>query len=187
MDELSRELAALREDLVPAWSDARGERLYAGIGQLRRRRRAQKAVSAVVVALLAGGVFYARSMPHAPTIAVAPTRGLDDENAPRLRTTPTTRSLAPAQIGGHEVMQLADGSQIRVTSSAGELAVERNEAEHIDLRLRSGVAHFDVVPNSERHFVVTAGSVEVAVVGTVFDVERAQGRVRVAVTKGKVR
>jgi transmembrane sensor len=53
--------------------------------------------------------------------------------------------------------------------------------------LDAGGARFDVIPNKRREFIVRAGGVEVAVLGTVFDVERAEGRVRVSVSRGKVR
>jgi transmembrane sensor len=74
-----------------------------------------------------------------------------------------------------------------VSSASGTLDVTRNEPAHLELALRAGTAHFDVVPNKARRFVVTAGSVQVHVVGTVFDVERGDDRVRVAVSEGKVR
>jgi transmembrane sensor len=67
------------------------------------------------------------------------------------------------------------------------VGIERNRPLQIALRLESGSARFDVVPNQKREFVVRAGSVEVGVLGTIFDVERDHGRVRVSVSRGKVR
>jgi transmembrane sensor len=209
MDDLARGLAALREDVAPAWSDARGERLYAGIGQLRRRRRIRKAGSISVVALAACGALYLRSHSTEAGNPVVATRSLGSapsatlgvaKSASQPLSTAQTQVQAEARaatfverpattskLAARESMQLADGSHIGVTSTDGELAIERNERDHIDVRLASGVGHFDVVPNTHRHFVVSAGSVEVAVVGTAFDVERSQGRVRVSVSHGKVR
>jgi transmembrane sensor len=72
-------------------------------------------------------------------------------------------------------------------SNDADVAVERNRPMQIALRLEQGSARFDVIPNARRQFSVRAGSVEVLVLGTIFDVERGGDRVRVAVSRGKVR
>jgi transmembrane sensor len=202
MDDLARGLAALREDVAPAWSDARGERLYAAIGQLRRRRRIQKTGAGTLLVLAACGIVYLRANAPDARGPIVASRDLTVESAPSTaRSQPASapeqantkaaklveRPTSSSKLAARESMLLADGSHIGVTSASGELAIARNEREHIGVRLVSGVAHFDVVPNTRRQFVVAAGSVEVAVIGTVFDVERAQGRVRVSVSHGKVR
>ena len=200
MDELARELATLRENVVPAWSDSRSERLFAGVGQLRRRRRIQRACVYAGVALAACAALYLPFSATPLTLATLPTteRGSAVPSDIYAASQPSAADVvtfpeqaAPAELAprlpARTPARLADGSQIEVTSASGELAIERNLRDTIDLNLLSGAARFDVIPNARRHFVVAAGSVEVTVVGTAFEVERAPGRVRVTVSHGKVR
>jgi transmembrane sensor len=196
MDELAEELASLREDVVPAWSEARSERLYAALGQLRRRRRAQKVAAGTLIVLGACVLGYVQLVPaRGRSLAGVRTQGsgeLPDAiaarlDAPLMAADAKTVVAAGPRLRAHQHMQLADGSRVHVVSSDGELSVERNERDQIGLRLAAGIARFDVVPSTRRQFIVAAGSVEVGVVGTVFEVERADGRVRVSVSEGKVR
>jgi transmembrane sensor len=105
-----------------------------------------------------------------------------------------TAATAPAspvltKVKARQRVRLADGSSALVASASGELDVLRNEAGQLELQVQSGVAHFEVVPMpaAQRKFVVHAAGLSVLVVGTVFDVEHSAGRVRVAVSEGKVR
>ena len=203
MDDLAQELASLRDEVVPAWSEARSDRLYAAVGQLRRRRRTQRIALGTVAAALVFGVGYWQWVPAAGLSLASVRSDARDTNARNAKhtvdTSESTESRPAAtsaskladtnkpRLRARQHLQLADGSHVNVVSSDGDLTVERNEREHIGLRLASGVARFDVVPNTQRQFVVNAGSVEIGVVGTVFDVERAADRVRVGVREGKVR
>jgi transmembrane sensor len=192
MDELAQELDSLREEVVPAWSEARSERLYAAVGQLRRRRRTQKVAAGTLLVLGACALGYVHLVPAAGrSFAGVRIQGSGAEVvAPRLDAPLIDAKAVVASVPrlrAHQQMQLADGSRVHVVSSDGELSVERNERDQIGLRLAAGVARFEVVPNTRRRFIVAAGSVEVGVVGTVFEVERAEGRVRVSVSEGKVR
>jgi transmembrane sensor len=54
------------------------------------------------------------------------------------------------------------------------------------VHLTRGEAHFTVVPNAARPFVVIAGSLRVRAVGTAFNVNLQSARVEVLVTEGKV-
>lgn len=88
-------------------------------------------------------------------------------------------------IGEHRSIALADGSQITLdTASAVRVAwhVRSREAT-----LLQGRARFDVAHDRLRPFTVDAGPVQVRVLGTVFDVQRRQGEVRVSVLRGLVR
>jgi transmembrane sensor len=197
MDELAQQLTALREEVVPTWSEARSERLYAALGQLRRRRRARNAALGTGLVLVACGFGYARfAAPDGLNLGAGRSQGVALESIdPRLDSPLTAAAAngsvkAPAagrQLHARQKVQLADGSRVHVVSADGALSIERNEHDQIGLRLAAGIARFDVVPNTQRQFVVSAGSVEVGVLGTVFEVERAAGRVRVAVSEGKVR
>jgi transmembrane sensor len=202
MDELARRLSTLRGGVVPTWSEARSERLLAGAAKLRRRRHTRKivtyaaaplaAAAVLVVGLRASGLLSERTggLAAAPGARDQAARNpLSAEPSGAAKSTPANgiASVSPSEgLRFGRSLRLADGSSVSVTSNAGELFVRRNERDDIDLRLAAGSAHFDVVPNVPRRFSVVAGSVEVIVVGTVFDVERVQGRVRVAVSHGKV-
>lgn len=189
MDDLAREIAAIREDLAPDWSERRSERLYDGVGRLRRRRRrnrvlAASALGATVVLLAVVGVSRLPRGENAGALA--------GRNVPVSVQPAPASAAAPAvitRVKARQRVRLADGSSALVASAGGELSVLRNESAKLELEVHSGVAHFEVVPMpaAQRKFVVHAAGLQVLVVGTVFDVERDGERVRVAVSEGKVR
>ena len=205
MDELAKELASARSAVVPAWSEARAERLLVGVSQLRRKRRAQRVVttgitSLVTISAAVGLLYFGSSRAANPmsaglrSVPVEQTQtGLKEPGMrPTLDHAPKqTQAAQPVQQAEDKLaalpIKLADGSRVKALSSGAAVAVEGNEPKQIRLRLDAGGARFDVIPNKQRQFTVRAGSVEVAVLGTVFDVERAEGRVRVSVSRGKVR
>jgi transmembrane sensor len=193
MDDLAREIASLRDELTPAWDEARSERLYDGVGRLQRRRRRQRLIagSGLGAALVLGAVLGVQNLPGDSGL-VARSRGTDSgasqlAAAPRVGVATPQPTASATRVSARQRVRLADGSSALVSSAVGTLDVLRNEPAHLELALRSGTAHFEVVPNKVRKFVVTAGSVQVHVVGTVFDVEQGDERVRVAVSEGKVR
>jgi transmembrane sensor len=200
MDELAKELASARGAVVPVWSEAREERLLAGVGQLRRKRRAQRVAATGLASLAAVGLLYFGSpllgdqLSASRSVPVGQSSGLKE---PGLRTTlpqqhsvPLAQPAQPSQADDKLAalpLKLADGSRVKALSRGAAVSVEGNEPKQIKLRLDAGGARFDVIPNKQREFTVRAGSVEVAVLGTVFDVERGDGKVRVSVSRGKVR
>lgn len=188
MDDLAREIASLREEMKPAWDEARSERLFAGVGRLARRRRRQRllAGSGVGAALVFCAVVGVQNLPAPSGSGPVAQR---ENAAPRNSSSVAQPTAAVTRVAARQRVRLADGSSALVSSAAGTLDVMRNEPGHLELALRAGTAHFDVVPmpQAARKFVVTAGSVQVHVVGTVFDVERGDDRVHVAVSEGKVR
>lgn len=197
MDELAKELASARSAVVPAWSEARAERLLVGVSQLRRKRRAQRVVTTGVASLAAVAMLYfggslvsspmsasVRSLPVGESQTGLKEPGMQpalDHAVPLVQPQKTEAKLASLPL------KLADGSRVKALSKGAAVAVEGNQPKQIHLRLDAGGARFDVIPNKQREFIVRAGGVEVAVLGTVFDVERAEGRVRVSVSRGKVR
>jgi transmembrane sensor len=202
MDELAKELASARGAVVPAWSEARSERLLAGVSQLRRKRRAQRVATTGIAALAAVGMLYfggslvgnrASMSMSASNRSVPVGQSQTGLKEPGMRPTinPAMPLAQPAQQADDKLaalpIKLADGSRVKALSHGAAVAVEGNEPKHIRLRLDAGGARFDVIPNKHREFIVRAGGVEVAVLGTIFDVERAEGRVRVSVSRGKVR
>ncbi len=92
--------------------------------------------------------------------------------------------LAPQEL------ELPDGSKIELEAGA-RLRIAKFSPENAQVVLSQGAARFDVQHRATRSFVVQAGGVEVAVVGTRFRVSvgklgYAQGRVDVAVELGSV-
>lgn len=193
MDDLSHKLGSLRHKVVPAWGPTRRERAYLEVERIRKHRRARdRSLGAGLGALALAGV----SVYLWPHLGFEPAQQAAEVQArtlPRLPPTAAPASAAPAELGASEILhvgrrvRLADGSTAEVTTADGALEATVDRPEEVRLRLGMGAAHFEVVPNLRREFSVFAGAVEVVVVGTAFDVERAVGRVRVAVTHGKVR
>jgi transmembrane sensor len=175
MPDLEREIAGLREAIDPGWDPARSERLYAGLGQLRRRQAVRRA-----------GVSGALAVAAVVALVVVLPRG--EQPTAKL---PVTMPSAPAVQAPAEhaaTLHLSDGSTARLLEAGGELRVVHDEVARIELDLVRGRAHFEVVPNKEREFVVAAGLHRVVVVGTAFEVERTlDDRVRVQVERGRVR
>jgi len=87
-------------------------------------------------------------------------------------------------VDGYERVTLADGSVVEL-NSASEVATQFSTAER-RVRLVRGEAHFTVVRNSARPFVVEANGVAVRAVGTAFNVRLGPNAIEVLVTQGKV-
>lgn len=83
-----------------------------------------------------------------------------------------------------ERLTLTDGSVVEL-NHGGKIETDFTEATR-RVRLVRGEAHFTVVKNPARPFLVEAGGVAVRAVGTAFDVKHATGAVEVLVTEGKV-
>lgn len=95
-----------------------------------------------------------------------------------------SRSLISTAVGDQRVVQLADGSTVRLdTGSAIRVRLLANARR---VELERGQALFTVAPDSSRPFIVDAGGAEVTAVGTVFDVRRMGGVVRVTLVEGAV-
>ncbi len=95
-------------------------------------------------------------------------------------------SLEPtvsAARGG--VIDLEDGSHIALTDGTRLQPIE-STGSRFGLLLHEGEARFEVEPGGPRRWVIEAGALSVEVVGTVFTVRRRDGRVRVAVERGRV-
>lgn len=193
MDELARELDMLRDELAPAWDEARSQRLLAGVGRLRRRRQVQRAALGACALLVTVAAAWLGTHAHGVQLMAAhgATHAAPVTAAPVAVAAPVTATGTPVvdRVGPGQALRLADGSLVQV-SADGSLEVASNQPGHIALRLLAGGAHFSVIPDHERQFLVDAGNVQVAVLGTVFDVEHAVGagaaRVRVAVVEGRV-
>lgn len=160
-DDERLELRGLKLD----WSARHTEQALARVqSRLARRKRALQAAIAggAVFSLIALGVLSVRSRDGHPSAAL---------------TTPAAR--AP--------LELDDGSVVTAASEATELRVLEQTPSRVRVELSRGTVRCQVTPNPERAFVVQAGGVSVAVVGTEFVVERRGPGAWVSVTRGKVR
>jgi transmembrane sensor len=181
MDDLAHRLASLRDRMNPPWDETRSKRVQLGVAKRQRRRRTFLAATAMTGAsLVMFGIAYSSLLWQGDAGARAADEPLAREQS---RSLERVREALPTSAP----VRLADGSEATVGSPDGQLSIEINRAEQIQLRLESGTAHFEVVPNARRQFSVFAGSIEVSVIGTAFDVEQTVTRARVVVTHGKVR
>lgn len=100
-------------------------------------------------------------------------------------TNPEGSSSYRTNVGEYRRLVLDDGSLLQLNTDT-EVKVQL-EHEVRSIRMLKGEAHFDVAPNKQRPFQVTAGRTMVTAVGTAFTVRmRADDEVEVLVTEGSV-
>lgn len=95
---------------------------------------------------------------------------------------PISLETAPGQ---HRVVTLADGTMVTLDGATRldvRLGVRRRE-----VALVRGEAFFDVAHDTARPFTVKADEGSARVLGTAFDLERADGRLELSVHRGRVR
>jgi transmembrane sensor len=167
------ERAAARID--PRLSDHDIERLVIAT-RMRGRRRAVKrigwsvgalAVAAVALVMLGRGGKLPWSWARGGTVAEQ-----------------TPSSAGPT--AGHPV-RFADGSLATPLAAGDVLVVAESAPERVRIDVRRGGGRFQVTPNRQRTFAVSAGPVTVTVLGTIFEVRRLEDRVGVTVERGTVR
>ncbi len=83
---------------------------------------------------------------------------------------------------GTQKIALDDGSTI-ILAPRSSLTVEGRDQDHMAL---SGGALFDIRHDPNRPLTITAGGLQISDIGTRFDIQAQDQRVRVAVTEGKV-
>lgn len=90
-------------------------------------------------------------------------------------------------VGGHEIVRLADGSRIELNTDSRVQVDLTGQARTV--WLRRGEAYFEVAREPSRPFVVYAGSRRLTVLGTKFSVrlDPDAHRVQLAVAEGRVR
>ena len=196
MDDPTPNLDAVREAMQFTWSQERSRQLYGGLGRRRRRHFARSAGvwSAFAALVCALGWVILPPWPKGPAPVASKSRAVE----PQARTISAVPRAEPAVVPelpsaaaavdtrAARDIKLADGSNVHMGATS-ELRVVHDEPTYIELELERGSALFDVVPNKQRAFSVSAGKVRVTVLGTVFTVERKDTHVRVGVTRGKVR
>jgi transmembrane sensor len=95
----------------------------------------------------------------------------------------STQSYATG-LGGHEVIKLADGSTVELTTSTAiRVAIGANRHVWLD----QGEAYFQVAHDAAHPFVLEAQGQRITDLGTKFSVRRTGDQVDVVVADGKVR
>jgi len=174
MDDLTRELSTARDALAPQWNVERAAKLYAATRQRGRRRAVRNAAGASVLVMAAVATLALGLGREAET-------GANGSQLAAVQPAATDQS-----VGGH-LLRLADGSRAELAGSHSDLEVIENTEQRVSVRLVAGRAHFEVVRNPGRSFVVEAVPYRVEVIGTSFDVEHSDHDVVVSVMRGKVR
>lgn len=133
-----------------------------GVRAQRRRHRIRLALATAAALVVAG---FVAQIPQ-PWRTAAPPSG----NRAIVRT-PEKRTFA-------------DGSVVELRSDA-RIAVDFASTLR-KVTLHQGEAHFQIVPDPTRPFVVTAGGVNVRAVGTAFSVQLGMEEIEVLVTAGRI-
>lgn len=133
----------------------------------RRRRQRTWLTLGTLAAAASLGIIVALWQQSSPTHLVAP---------------PPASALVAT---GPREVTLADGTLVRLNADS-EVREDFNVAER-RVHLTRGEAHFTVVTNAARPFVVVAGTLHVRAVGTAFNVHLREAKIEVLVTEGKVR
>lgn len=101
-----------------------------------------------------------------------------------LQQAPTQQQMYTTAVGEIRTVDLPDGSRVQLNTNS-ELIVNFSREERRTQLLR-GEAYFDVARQTSRPFTVSAGSANIRVLGTQFNVERNPENTRVSVTGGTV-
>lgn len=94
------------------------------------------------------------------------------------------RGVYATQTGEQRVVELADGSTVKLDTATRMRVRFQGARRHVELI--EGQALFTVTHDAARPFVVTAAGTDVVAVGTVFDVQRRGGNVDVTLVSGVV-
>ena len=94
------------------------------------------------------------------------------------------RNVYQTEVGEQRLVQLADGSSVRLDTGSRVRVRYGREARYVDLQ--QGQAMFTVARDESRPFIVEAGTTQVRALGTVFDVRRESGSVGVTLVTGVI-
>lgn len=189
--ERDRGLSPAREEELARWlrSDPAHEATYRALAatwtMLGEKGVTEAAVVAQPSARWRAG-WLAATVAAAAALAVAYFGSGVAEPAPTRERADGHFSLtAKTEVGGVRRVDLPDGSVIQLNTNS---VVDVEYAAAIRrVRLARGEAYFTVAKNAQRPFVVSAGGVDVRVLGTVFNVRLKSDAVDVLVTEGRVR
>jgi transmembrane sensor len=173
-DELLEMIAQAGARMEPELTEKDVDRLVTGALERRRKQvvRSRALIGSAALGVVVGLVALSRHSGHLPTASESK-ESQEAENAPS-RSSPLN------------VIRLVDGSTVTALDSSTEVAVIK-DGDATWVSLGRGRGRFSVTPRLARPFVVHAGDVTVAVLGTSFTVERVADRVGVSVEHGTVR
>jgi transmembrane sensor len=97
---------------------------------------------------------------------------------------PTDPALITAAVGGHQEVNLSDGTVLKLNTDS-EIEIDFSR-ERRKVRLLRGEAFFQVAHDSDRPFIVYAGDKSVRAVGTAFVVRHLPKKFEVTVLEGKI-
>jgi len=171
MSEPLEQIRPALDQIEARWDDPRTERTLAALHRRRaaRRRRGVALGAGAALALAAGAsVMVASRAPHAAD------------------SQPVAAGAARiAEPEGRRV-DFADGSHVVLLDAAASIVVDAVSPAALAVRMPAGTARFEVVPNANRAFEVSAGEVVVQVLGTSFELIRDGARTHVQVLRGRV-
>ena len=195
MTEKPLELQAALAHIDERWDDARTrrglERAKRSLRRRSQRRRAAAGFGALAAVAMLVWVSDRRSDEARAELAALPSTSTGADRSPlpaAARDASSASVRGPMPLSEAEPLLLADGSRIVPRGAGSRVVVIEDSARSVRLELVSGRARFEVVPRAERVFRVQSGEVSVEVLGTIFDVTRADGGVtQVVVERGRVR
>jgi transmembrane sensor len=129
-------------------------------------------VITVLLVCLSIFVFYKFSEPS--LLSMLPKVVYDEKN----------REVYETAVGGNEVINLSDGSIVKL-NTATRLEVNMSDT-YRNITLIEGEAYFEVAHNKNVPFVVAVGGAYVEALGTAFGVQKVGDHVEVTVTEGLV-
>jgi transmembrane sensor len=183
-----RQVARVRERVVPELAHGDVERLVAVAASRRERRRIRRslglglaigAVSASVLWLVVRVAWLGSGSATAPASAKVVASA-------QVVATAAPVAASPAGPNAARTWALSDQSRATALDPATDVVVEEDAPRQAQVRLERGRARFEVKRRSERTFRVRAGNVTVNVIGTVFAVEIIADRIGVSVEQGAV-
>lgn len=131
------------------------------------------AVSAAAISVIACIFIVASNFPFLPQVTNE--QVVVNENRMTYKT----------QVGGSEVIELSDGSVVKLNTDT-HVEVDITSAKRA-IYLLGGEAYFEVARNESVPFVVTANGTQAEALGTAFGVQMLDDQIEVMVTEGLVR
>jgi transmembrane sensor len=185
-DRLERSIGAVRDAVHPEWSDAHAGRLITRVRARARRRRVATGAALCALFLFAGAAVQ-WALPN-PDGGANPDEGANSEEGAGLESPLNSEEPVPSRAPlERSPLRFADGTVVELLTPESEIVVERVDVETTHLRVVRGGGRFTVEPGLPRLFRVSAGEVDVAVIGTVFEVSRDHREAEVRVLRGRVR
>ncbi|HEY1109060.1 MAG TPA: FecR domain-containing protein [Opitutaceae bacterium] len=189
--ERDRGLSPAREQELARWlrADPAHEATYRALAATWTLLGEAGATEAAVVTRAASNGragWFAATFAAAAALAVAYFGGRVGEETPvREQADGRFAMTAKTEVGAVRRIDLPDGSVIQLNTDS---VVDVEYAAAVRrVRLARGEAYFTVAKNPQRPFVVSAGGLDVRVLGTVFNVRLKSDAVDVLVTEGRVR